>query len=133
MQSLKETILRILKWMQAPEVAGKLKLGALKQTAVGSYQSSQTTIPNLVNEVRFYSGGMGSVSIGTEYSRDSVTIPATWYNFLYLPHRDGGNNGAVSDDNHQYGTLILFGMVSNAGMFVLRISAGSIGWLKKVY
>lgn len=132
MQSLKETILRILKWMQAPEVAGKLKLGALKQTAVGSYQSSQKTIADLVNEVRFYSGGMGSVSIGTAYSRDSVTISTGWYNFLYIPHRDGGNNGAADGDNHQYGNLILFGMTVT-GMYVLRITSGSVGQLKKVY
>lgn len=113
-------------------VTGRLKLGSLNQVAIGSYQSSQTTIANLVNEVRYYSGGMGSVNISTSYTKDSVTISTGWYNFLYIPHRTGGNNGADDGDNHRYGNLILFGMTVT-GMYVLRITSGSVDQLKKVY
>ena len=102
--------------------------------AMGSYQASATTVQGLVDEIRYSSGAMGSVSIGTNYTATSGgTIGVGWYNFIYSPHRSGGASGAASGDNHQYGTLILSGMTDNFGTWVIRVSGGAIGDSRKVW
>lgn len=93
--------------------------------AMGSRESKQSTIPNLCNELRFSSGCCGSVSITTAYTKDGVTIPSSWYNYLYIPHRSGGVNGQASGDNCSYGTLILSNMTGNTEPFFIRIKSSS--------
>ena len=106
-------------------VTGQILTSFKSSVAMGSYQSTQTTVPNLVNELRYSSGCAGSANIGTAYSLNGVSIGTGWYNFFYSPHRSGGVNGAASGDNHSYGTLLLCGMTVS-GMFQIRVSGGGI-------
>lgn len=78
--------------------------------APGSYGSAQTTIPDLLEEVRYSSGCMGSFNLTTAYTLNNVTLAAGWYNFMYIPHRNGGLNGAAQGDNCDYGALYLHRM-----------------------
>lgn len=104
---------------------GQIKTSYKESVAMGSYGTRQQTLSNFCNEVRFSSGCMGSISITTAVTANNVTIPTSWYNFIYTPHRSGGVNGAASDDNCNYGTLLLFGMTSNSRAFKVRISGSS--------
>lgn len=97
-----------------------------KSFAMGSYGSSQTTVDGFVAEVRYSSGAMGSVSIGTAYTHNGVTIPIGWYNYIYSPHRNGGLSGAAQGDNCNYGNLFLLGMNNDNGMFRININSSSI-------
>ena len=107
-------------------MTGQLKTSTWSSIAMGSYGSSQTTIPNFCNEIRKSSGATGSVSIGTSFTKGSVTIYATWYNFIYAPHRSGGKNGAEFGDNTSYGTLILSSMTATTyRTYILRVSGNS--------
>ena len=90
--------------------------------AVGSYQANATTIPNLVQELRYSSGCMGSANISTEYN----SIPAGWYNFIYIPHRSGGVNGSGSGDNCSYGSLILIDMTITNQAWIIEFQSGNI-------
>ena len=111
-------------------MTGEIKTSFKSSVAMGSYQAAATTISNLVEEVRYSNGCMGSVSIGTAYTASKGgTIAAGWYNFIYSPHRSGGNNG----DNHQYGNLILMGMTDNFGCWNIRVSGGSISTSKRIW
>lgn len=100
--------------------------------AMGSYSSSQHTVPNLVQEVRYSSGAAGSVEITEAYTKDGVTVPTRWYNFLWIPHRFGGKNGQASGDNCNYGALLLMGM-SGTGFYILRYASETIAELRDVY
>ena len=103
-------------------------------TAMGSYQATATTIPNLVEEVRYSSGCMGSVSIETAYTATAGgTIAAGWYNFIYSPHRSGGSSGAASGDNHIYGTLILCGMTVDSAHWRIRVASGAIAESRRIW
>ena len=93
--------------------------------AMGSYGTSNTTLSGFMNEVRFSSGCTGSISLGTAVTSNGVTIPTGWYNFIYSPHRTGGNNGAAVGDNCNYGSLLLMGMTSNTRIFKVRASGSS--------
>lgn len=115
--------------------SGQVKTSFKSSVATGSYGSAQTTIPNFVNEVRYSSGCAGSVSIGTAYTKDGVTIPAGWYNFMYMPHRTGGKNGQVDPDaidNVEYGNLLLFGFANGSGRYDITIDGGVISKLVKL-
>lgn len=106
-------------------MTGQLLTSFKSSVAMGSYGTSQTTLANFCNEVRYSSGCAGSISLGTAVTANNVTIPTGWYNFLYSPHRSGGANGAASGDNCNYGALLLFGMTANSRMFKVRISGSS--------
>lgn len=113
-------------------MTGQLLTSFKSAVAMGSYGTAQTTLPNFVAEVRFSSGCMGSVSINTAYTKNGTTIPTGWYNFIYSPHRSGGNSGAASGDNCNYGTLILSGMTMSAGPFFIQVNGGSIQSVKLI-
>lgn len=104
------------------QMTGMLGLSFHNSIANGAFLCDATTVPELIGELRYSNGGMGSVSINTAYS----SIPAGWYNFLYVPHRTGGNNGQPQGDNGDYGTLFLMGMTSRVGFFRVRLSGGAI-------
>lgn len=96
--------------------------------AIGSRMASATAIPNLLEELRYSSGCMGSFHLSTAYSNGAVTISTGWYNYIYVPHRQGGKNGGIrstNTDNIRYGTLILSGMDASKGVFVLQYAGGS--------
>lgn len=92
--------------------------------AVMSYQATSTTLNDLINEVRYSNGCIGSCAI-TGVS--PMPTSSTWYNFIWLPHRFGGNYGVASGDNCNYGTLLLFYMTSNtATWFTVHLTNGTI-------
>lgn len=90
--------------------------------AVGSYQAVAKTIPDLVNELRYSSGCMGSANITSSYG----SMPAGWYNFIYIPHRSGGFNGAARGDNCDYGSLIMIGMTMINTAWIIEFQGGNI-------
>lgn len=96
------------------------------QMVMGSYASTQTTVPNLVNEIRYSNGASGSFNLTTAYTANGVTLPVGWYNYLYSPHRTGGFNGAQSGDNANYGNLLLMGMTANDKVYRITVNSGSI-------
>lgn len=103
-------------------LSGQLFTSFKNAVSVGAYQASATTVPDLLNEVRYSSGCMGSVYLDTAYNG----IPAAWYNFLYIPHRSGGISGAAHDDNCDFGTLLLFGMTTANQAWVVEFQLGNI-------
>lgn len=114
-------------------MTGQLLTSYKTSVAMGSYGSSQTTVQNFIEEVRFSSGCCGSVNIGTAYTKNNVTINTGWYNFMYIPHRSGGVNGSASGDNCNYGNCFLFGMNNTNGRFVIRVSSSSIQEVAQLY
>ena len=120
-------------WNGDVNLKGQAKTSFKSSIAMGSYGSSQTTVPNFIDEVRMSSGCCGSVSIGTAYTKNGVTINAGWYNFMYMPHRSGGVNGSASGDNCNYGNCFLFGMNNTYGRFIVRVSSGSIVEVAQIY
>ena len=113
-------------------LSGQLKTSFHEAVAMGTYACLKTTIPEVCEELRYSSGAAGSVNIQTAYTKDSVTIPVQWYNFLWVPHRFGGVNGEASGDNCNYGTLFLTGM-TGSGFYLLRYSSSAIAELKDIY
>lgn len=113
-------------------MAGQLLTSFKSSVAMGSYGTAQTTVDGFVGEVRYSSGCMGSVSINTAYTKNGTTIPTGWYNFIYSPHRSGGNSGAASGDNCNYGTLILSGMTMSAGPFFIQVNGGAVQSVKLI-
>lgn len=110
-------------------MTGQLKTSFKESVAMGSYGASANTVPNLVEELRFSSGCMGSASISTAYTNGSITIGAGWYNFIYSPHRSGGSNGSASGDNCNYGNLLLMGMTVG-GAYLIRVASAAIQEVK---
>lgn len=98
----------------------------------GSYYPSATTIPNLITEIRYSSGCMGSFNLSTAYTLSNVTLSTGWYNYIYIPHRTGGMDGAPVNDNCNYGTLIVCGMTLDA-FAVIRFANGLIVSMHKWY
>lgn len=113
-------------------MGGQVKTSFKSSVAMGSYGTAVSTIPDLVAELRYSSGAMGSVSIGTVYTNGNVTISTGWYNFIYSPHRNGGLNGAANGDNHNYGTLLLFGMTVGGANYRIRVAGGAIAEVARV-
>lgn len=113
-------------------MTGQLKTSFKQAVAMGTYCASATTVANLCEELRFSSGTAGSANITEAYTKDGVTVAAKWYNFLWIPHRSGGENGNASGDNCNYGTLYLTGM-TGSGFYLLRYSSSAIAELKDIY
>ena len=91
---------------------------------IGSKLEEEGDIPTLIDALSKGCGAMGSVQITTAYTKNNVTIPATWYNYIYIPHRWGSQEG----DNSQYGTLILMEMTSFGGCnYIVHWSNGGVG------
>ena len=113
-------------------MTGQILTSFKSSVAMGSRQSDAGTIENLCNELRYSSGCAGSASITAAYTKNSVTIPAGWYNYLWMPHRSGGVNGNASGDNCNYGSLLLSGMTLS-GCYMIRYSNSAISELKNLY
>ena len=87
----------------------------------GTKLAHATTIEDLINELRFTNGQMGSVEIKTAYTLNNKTIAIGWYCYLYIPHRFGGLDGNEYNDNTNFGVLMLMGMnVSNSPMYIVQ-------------
>lgn len=115
-------------------MTGELKTSFKSAVAMGSRVSDATTIENLVTDVRYSSGCCGSFSLSSAYTLDGsgVTIPTGWYNYLWIPHRSGGVNGAASGDNCNYGSLYLSGM-TRSGFYMIRFASSVIAEVKNLY
>ncbi len=107
------------KWMICEDGNNIVKVSQSK-SLVGAVPiaraSSQTTVANLVNELRYSNGCMGSFNLGTAYTGTNYTIPVGWYNYLWIPHREGGANGAANSDNCNSGTLLLFPLTPTSSL-----------------
>ena len=114
-------------------MTGPLYTSFKSSVAIGSYEASATTLQDLVNNVRYSSGCMGSVNLTTNYSATGGTILAGWYNFIYSPHRSGGRNGTAVGDNCDYGTLLLTGMTVGSAHWRIRVSNGSIAEVRRIW
>lgn len=80
------------------------------------------SILDFVNTLRYTTGGkMGSVYLN---AAPKTSMPATWYNYIWIPHRVGGNN----IDNYNYGTLLMFPMVSTLtyACYKIQVTNGKI-------
>lgn len=106
-------------------MTGRLYTSFNNAVAMGTYGAHAQTIPDLCEELRFSSGCGGSVSINTAYNNNGITIPTGWYNFLWIPHRNGGDSGVASGDNCNYGMCILSGMTVD-GAYRIRFVNSSI-------
>ena len=98
------------------------------EVLIGSRQANATTLPDLVDELRYSNGGMGSVNIETAYS---TSITTGWYFYLWIPHRSGGFNGAASGDNCDNGLLLLHKFSADE-LYIIRYTGGSIQSVVKV-
>ena len=63
-------------------------------------------------------GGIIGGSVFVTGNGGSLGIPDGWYNFLYIPHREGFSSSSESD-NHLYGILLMFDMTSNTNKIYL--------------
>lgn len=78
-----------------------------------------------INQLKEGYGQCGSVHI-TACTYQNVSIPEGWYNFLWIPHRNGGKER----DNFKYGTLTLYPMNMTGNMYVIQYSQGNISMVK---
>lgn len=113
-------------------MTGQILTSFKNSVATGSYLPVAQTVPALIEEVRYSSGCMGSVSITTAYTLNGITIPTGWYNFLYVPHRSGGVNGQASGDNCNYGQCMLWAMTASSGIYSIRFTSAAIADLKRL-
>lgn len=107
---------------------GSVIIGSGEVVNSATKTSSSITIADILTQLRYSSGCMGSVYLSAAYTTGGVTIPVAWYNYLWIPHRTGGHNGTVihGNDNCNYGTLLLANMTGTNQIFVIRTSNGSV-------
>ena len=113
-------------------MTGRILTSYKSSVAIGSYHSATTTIPDLAEEIRYSSGVCGSVNITTAYTKDNITIPIGWYNYLWIPHRTGGLNGEANGDNCNFGSLYLSGMTLS-GCYMIRYASSAIAEVRNLY
>ena len=100
---------------------------------VGSKLSSQHTIPNLINELKYTNGQMGSFELTSAYTLNGKTVGVGWYNYTWIPHRSGGNSGQSYDDNCSFGSLFLSGMCYNInGPYLIHYDVDQITSIQKL-
>lgn len=80
----------------------------------GANQASSANWTDLIAEITGYSSGGGICGGSIFTSAADKGIPAGWYNFLYIPHRNG-----TGGDNYLYGTLFVIPMTSNTDHFYI--------------
>ena len=91
----------------------------------GVKESSASTLLDLLTEVRYSNGQMGSVNFTSDYNS---AITRGWWLYLYIPHRIGGVDGAKAGDNTDWGVLFLMGMTVQLGkMYTVNFQNGVIG------
>ena len=77
-----------------------------------------STLSQSFDKLRYGHGQCGSV-----YLSASNGVPASWYWYIYIPHRGGGN--ASGSDNMDYGVLLLFDFWSST-FYIARYANGTI-------
>lgn len=78
------------------------------------------TIDSLWVDLQAKAGCMGSVYLYKKTSGVGSSITAGWYNYIYVPHRDGVYKSGA--DDHLFGSIILTPMVLTSPSWVLRVS-----------
>lgn len=78
-----------------------------------------------INQLKEGHGQCGSVYVD-DCTYVNVSISEGWYNFLWIPHRNGGTAG----DNFKYGTLTLYPMNMTGNVYVIQYSQGKISMVK---
>lgn len=97
----------------------------------GAKLAQATTIEDLINELRYTNGQMGSFELKTAYTLNNKTIAKGWYCYLYIPHRFGGLDGNDYNDNTNFGILILTGMTFlNSPMYIVQYNNKQIRQLQ---
>ena len=77
------------------------------------------TVQDLINSIKFKGACCGSGYLSKE-----TKIPSDWYNFIWIPHRMGGQGGG---DNMNYGTLCLIPMTLDNGYgYFIRYDTGQV-------
>ena len=112
--------------MTGPLILKKTSYNYNGGTIPGTKGADAHTIEDLINELRYTNGQMGSVEIKTAYTLNNVTIAVGWYNYSYIPHRKGGLDGGADGDNANFGTLMLTGMSISSPVYVLRYNNQNI-------
>lgn len=98
----------------------------------GTKEVTATDLPTVIANVRYSNGLMGSFDLRAAYTLNNTTIPVGWYNYLYIPHRIGGKDGAAQGDNANFGNLLVFGMTVS-GAYIVRWVNQSINSIYKIY
>ena len=112
------------------DVTGKVRLTKTsynfnRGAIPGVKESSASTLLDLLTEVRYSNGQMGSVNFTSDYNS---AITRGWWLYLYIPHRIGGVDGAKAGDNTDWGVLFLMGMTVQLGkMYTVNFQNGVIG------
>ena len=83
------------------------------------------TALDIIEQLRYGHGQCGSVYVDA-CTYQNVSIPEGWYNFLWIPHRNGGKER----DNSNYGTLTLYPMNMTGNVYVIQYSQGNISVVK---
>lgn len=78
-----------------------------------------------INQLKEGYGQCGSVHV-TACTYQNISITEGWYNFLWIPHRNGGKER----DNFNYGTLTLYPMNMTGSIYVIQYSQGKISMVK---
>ena len=113
-------------------LTGQLKLSFKSIIAIGRLNkfSNSTSFASLISTIRYSSGALGSHDMGLSSSVYNNQVIDWLRNFIWIPHRSGGVNGAASGDNCDYGNLLLMGMTmdlsSNNSIIVIRVNGGTI-------
>lgn len=107
-------------------LTGQLKLSFKSIIAIGRLNkfSSSTSFASLISTIRYSSGALGSHDMGSSSSVYNNQVIDWLRNFIWIPHRSGGVNGATSGDNCNYGSLI---SCSKNNLIKMRYSGGAIG------
>ena len=100
-------------------MTGEIKTSFQNFIGFGSYSSNQTSVTNFMNEIRYSSGAMGTVTFSSANSSYGATLPAGTYRFIIATHRSGGLNGADQGDNCKYNNTILINTTTNR-MYILH-------------
>ena len=88
-----------------------------KQAEAGDVLTAYT------NTFRSSTGCFGSISTNIPQTLGGVTVPAGWYNYIYIPHR----HGTMTGDNYLYGTLILNDMTTaNKNTYIMNFAGGTL-------
>lgn len=83
------------------------------------------SVLNAINQLKEGYGQCGSVYVD-DCTYVNVSISEGWYNFLWIPHRNGGKER----DNSNYGTLTLYPMNMTGNVYVIQYSQGNISMVK---
>lgn len=118
--------------MTGPLILRKTSYNYNGGTIPGTKGAAAHTIEDLINELRYTNGQIGSVEIKTAYTLNNVTIAVGWYNYAYIPHRKGGLDGGADGDSANFGTLMLTGMNVSSPVYVLRYNNQNIAELKRL-